>query len=220
MLDVIIMHNDVTLVDHATYTSTKTAMLSKAFLREHAYTISLKVAKDMILFYLAATLLSGWSNMYRSITISVVFYTVRVISRNRDEKIAKAVKLDEIRSAYCNHSAYIKGKISLFQTTVLGKTEAYQLCSSTVIQQCLMSKQRGEALYSSALEPTSLDKLDKIARNLRMQKAGIMATVGGYEQIMVPALNISEGRPEKLKVAKAWVVYINERPLPAVPDSN
>ncbi len=88
-------------------------MLSKDFLREHAYAISLashfefdvfahsdirvekqKVAKDMILFYLASTLLSGWPDMYRTITISVVFYAVRVISRKREEQIAKAVKLD------------------------------------------------------------------------------------------------------------------------------
>ncbi|SJL09428.1 uncharacterized protein ARMOST_12806 [Armillaria ostoyae] len=214
-------------------------MLSKAFLREHAYAISLashfefdifahsdirvekqKVAKDMILFYLASTLLSGWSNMYRAITISVVFYTIRVISRNKDEKIAKAVKLDEIRSAYNDHNTYINDKMLLFQTTAPRKTEAYQLCSSTVVQQCLMSKQRGEAIYSSALEPTSSDKLNKITCNLRMQKAGILGTVGGY-QIMVSALDDSESDGLKeLEATKNWVVYINARPLPAVPDSN
>ncbi|PBK83918.1 hypothetical protein ARMGADRAFT_1170300 [Armillaria gallica] len=173
----------------------------------------------MILFYLASSLLSGWSDTYRTITIGVIFHAVRVISRNRDEKIAKAVKLDEIRSAYNNHNAYIEDKISLFQTTALGKTEAYQLCSSTVVQQCLMSKQRGEALYSSALEPTSPDRLNMIARNLRMQKAGILGTVAGYE-IMASTLNVSDGGLEELEAAKKWVLYMNARPLPAVPDSN
>ncbi|KAK0443524.1 hypothetical protein EV421DRAFT_521853 [Armillaria borealis] len=216
-------------------TSTKTAMLSKAFLREHAYAISLKVAKDIILFYLASTLLSGWSYVYRTITISVVFYTIRVISRNRDEEFAKAAKLDEIRDAYNDLNTYINDKMLLFQTTVPRKTEAYQLCSSTVIQyvlnssdlrrstdmsrQCIMSKQRGEAIYSSALEPTSPDKLNRIARNLRMQKAGILGAVGGY-QIMASALDDSESDALKeLEAAKNWVVYINARPLPAVPDS-
>ena len=101
-------HADRTIV-----TSTKAAMLSKAFLREHAYAISLashfefdifahsdirvekqKVAKDMILFYLASTLLSRWSNLYRSMTICIVFYTIRIISRKRDDKTAKAVTRD------------------------------------------------------------------------------------------------------------------------------
>lgn len=82
-----------------------------------------------------------------------------------------------------------------------------------------MSKQRGEALYSSALELTSPDRLNTIARNLRMQKAGILGTVGGYE-IMVSTLDVSEGGPEELEAAKKWVVYMNARPLPAVPDSN
>ncbi|PBK71263.1 hypothetical protein ARMSODRAFT_955055 [Armillaria solidipes] len=195
-------------------------MLSKAFLKEHAYAISLKIAKDIILFYLASTLLSGWSYVYRTITISVVFYTIRVISRNRDEEFAKAATLDEIRYAYNDLNTYINDKMLLFQTTVSGKTEAYQLCSSTVIQQCIMSKQRGEAIYSSALEPTSPDKLNKIACNLQMQKAGILGTVGGY-QIMVSALDHSESDALKeLEAVKNWVVYINARPLPAVPDSN
>ncbi|KAK0450320.1 uncharacterized protein EV420DRAFT_1562926 [Desarmillaria tabescens] len=155
-------------------------VMSKTFSWKYIYSLSLRLIKHMALLSLVTSLSSEWS-------------FCEIIT------VAKAAKLNDIRNTYNTLNTYINHEILFLRTTMGRRSDAYQLCSSTVLQRCLMSKQRVEALYSN---------LNRIARNLQVQEGGIQSTVFCYK-IFVTAV-------EGSKSAQNWVVKIKARPPPLV----
>ncbi|PBK72177.1 hypothetical protein ARMSODRAFT_953868 [Armillaria solidipes] len=127
----------------------------------------------------------------------------------RDEDIAKEKLLKDIRLQFLKLNAYIEDQRASFQ---LGTKEAdaFKLCSSTITQQFLVSKQKAEALYSAAqLRPpfTNNFKLRKFAINLRVQEERMCAIIERYSVFRVTlTATVSQNQ---LEAAQQWVGEIN-----------
>ncbi|SJL01103.1 uncharacterized protein ARMOST_04419 [Armillaria ostoyae] len=127
----------------------------------------------------------------------------------RDEDIAKEKLLKDIRLQFLKLNAYIEDQRASFQ---LGTKEAdaFKLCSSTITQQFLVSKQKAEALYSVVqLRPpfTNNFKLRKFAIDLRVQEERMCAIIESYSVFRVTlTATVSQNQ---LEAAQQWVGEIN-----------
>ncbi|KAK0227080.1 hypothetical protein EDD85DRAFT_158185 [Armillaria nabsnona] len=135
-------------------------------------------------------------------------WTLPIWGRDKDIAMEKNL-LKDIRLQFFKLNAYIEDQRVSFQ---LGNKEAdaFKLCSSTITQQLLVSKQKEEALYSAAQPRRPFPdnfKLRKIAIDLNVQEERIRAIVERYSVFRVTlTATVSQNQ---LEAAQQWVGEIN-----------
>ncbi|KAK0455725.1 uncharacterized protein EV420DRAFT_1644505 [Desarmillaria tabescens] len=117
----------------------------------------------------------------------------------------------EIILKYVKMHAYIEDQRVAIQTSTV-EADSFRLCSSTVTQQCLVSKQKAEALYSAARTlvtriDSSVVDLHPISLDLDAQALRIQAIVENYFAFRV---SLAATAPQdQLQAAQQWVDLVN-----------
>ncbi|KAK0448104.1 hypothetical protein EV421DRAFT_1733258 [Armillaria borealis] len=132
-----------------------------------------------------------------------------LLMMQRDEDNAKDVAFKNLGLQFNELNAYINSQRVSCQANT-GESDAFHLCSVTVTQQCLVSKQKADAVYSAArafsrFGPTSW--FAELSLCLRDQEAIIKAVIENYSAFRVTL--VATAPQNQLAVAQQWVAEIN-----------
>ncbi|KAK0448090.1 hypothetical protein EV421DRAFT_1923900 [Armillaria borealis] len=156
-------------------------------------------------------LLLHWSRETKDIVFGFLigalfpcFWTVIVVT-----DIDTGNTLKHIGLQFLQLNIYIEDQRVASQVSI-GEADAFRLCSSTLTQQCLVSKQKAEALYSAAwmaARESIAQDFTQISLDLVAQARRIQAIVENY---FVFRVSLEATRPQdQLQATQQWVSLVN-----------
>ncbi|PBK65577.1 hypothetical protein ARMSODRAFT_1022033 [Armillaria solidipes] len=157
-------------------------------------------------------LLLHWSRETKDIVFGLLigamfpcFWTVMKV-----DDIAKGNAVKHIVLQFIQLNAYIEDQRVAFQAST-GEEDAFRLCSSTLTQQCLVSKQKAEALYSAAwilaARESVAQEFTQISLDLVAQARRIQAIAENYFAFRVSLA--ATAMQDQLQAAQQWVSLVN-----------
>ncbi|KAK0455716.1 uncharacterized protein EV420DRAFT_1749137 [Desarmillaria tabescens] len=190
------------------------------------YPIALIIGKYPWHIYVVFVLsFSLWSRNIEQIAlgcfVGAVFpgsWTIITMQEDQDNKRAAALK--KVEQQFIEFNTYIDNQRASCQVDTR-ESDAYQLCSLTVTQQCLVSKQIAEALYSAEralaarVSPRWTD-LDRITTGLGTQERRVQAIVENY--LAFRSTLPFTAPHDQLDAAQQWVAQVNAAYPPIAAD--